>query len=49
MNVPLSSNYIHPHKEFTENLSILEQDVEMFWQVTKLISCQILGSVGKSP
>jgi hypothetical protein len=42
-------NYVHPHKEFTENLSISGNDVEMFWQVTKLISHQVLASIGRSP
>jgi len=42
-------NYIHPHKEYSENLAISEHDVGMFWQVTKLISHQVLASSGKSP
>jgi hypothetical protein len=42
-------NYIHPHKEYSENICISEQDADMFWQVTKSISRQVLGSVGKPP
>jgi hypothetical protein len=42
-------NYIHPHKEFAEGIVICEDDARMFWEVTKAISRQVLGSVGKTP
>jgi hypothetical protein len=42
-------NYIHPHKEFTDGVVISTEDVQMFWEVTKAICRQLLGSVGKSP
>lgn len=42
-------NYIHPHKEFTDGVSILDEDACMFWEVTKSITRQVLSSVGKSP
>lgn len=42
-------NYIHPHKEHTDNIVISEEDSKMFWEVTKAISRQVLASVGKSP
>ena len=42
-------NYIHPHKEHTDGVTISEDDATMFWEVTKSISRQMLGSIGKSP
>jgi len=42
-------NYIHPHKEYTDGVLISADDTRMFWEVTKAISRQVLGSVGKSP
>lgn len=42
-------NYIHPHKEFTDGVLILEEDARMFWEVTKSISRHVLGSIGKTP
>ncbi|MGB8472673.1 MAG: hypothetical protein WCE61_01160 [Candidatus Acidiferrum sp.] len=42
-------NYIHPHKEYTDGVVILEEDAKMFWEVTKSISRHVLASVGKSP
>ncbi len=42
-------NYIHPHKEYTDNVGISEEDARMFWEVTKAITRQVLNSVGKSP
>ena len=42
-------NYIHPHKELTDGVLISGDDAHMFWEVTKAISRQVLGSVGKSP
>lgn len=42
-------NYIHPHKELTDGVLISGDDAQMFWEVTKAISRQVLGSVGKSP
>lgn len=42
-------NYIHPHKEYTDGVVISEQDAHMFWEVTKAITRQLVGSVGKSP
>lgn len=42
-------NYIHPHKEHTDGVTISGDDASMFWEVTKAISRQVLSSVGKSP
>ncbi len=42
-------NYIHPHKEYTDDVSILDEDARMFWEVSKSITRHVLGSVGKSP
>jgi hypothetical protein len=42
-------NYIHPHKELTDGVLISGDDTRMFWEVTKAICRQVLGSVGKSP
>ena len=42
-------NYIHPHKEHTDGISIVDEDARMFWEVTKAITRQVLASVGKSP
>lgn len=42
-------NYIHPHKEHSENVVIGRDDAAMFWQITKTLSAQVLASVGKSP
>jgi hypothetical protein len=42
-------NYIHPHKEHTDGIQISSDDASMFWEVSKSISRQVLGSVGKSP
>lgn len=44
-----SRNYIHPHKEHTDGVSITDEDVRLFWEVCKSISRHVLGSVGKSP
>jgi len=42
-------NYIHPHKEYTDGLAISEEDAVMFWELTKAVTRQVLGSTGKSP
>jgi len=42
-------NYIHPHKEYTDAVSILDEDARMFWEVTKSITRHVLVSVGKTP
>lgn len=42
-------NYIHPHKEYTDGVLILDEDARMFWEVTKSIARHVLASVGKSP
>jgi uridine kinase len=42
-------NYIHPHKEFADKVTIQEEDAKMFWEVTKAITRQVLASAGKSP
>lgn len=42
-------NYIHPHKEHTDGVLITKDDVLIFWEVTKAVSRQVLGSVGRSP
>ncbi len=42
-------NYIHPHKEYTDGVLILDEDARMFWEVTKSITRHVLVSVGKKP
>lgn len=42
-------NYIHPHKEYTDGVLILDEDARMFWEVTKSITRHVLASVGKTP
>lgn len=42
-------NYIHPHKEFVDKVTIEDEDAKMFWEVTKAITRQVLASAGKSP
>jgi hypothetical protein len=42
-------NYIHPHKEYADGVAISEEDAGMFWEVTKAVTRQVLGSAGKSP
>lgn len=42
-------NYIHPHKEHADNITITQDDVGMFWELTKTLSRQVLASVGKTP
>jgi len=42
-------NYIHPHKEYTDGLAISEEDAMMFWELSKAVTRQVLGSAGKSP
>ncbi|MBS0631734.1 MAG: hypothetical protein JSS11_07445, partial [Verrucomicrobia bacterium] len=42
-------NYIHPHKEFADKVTIQEEDVKIFWEITKAITRQVLASSGKSP
>jgi hypothetical protein len=42
-------NYIHPHKEYTDGVLILDEDARMFWEVTKSVTRHVLASVGKSP
>ncbi|MCH8879431.1 MAG: hypothetical protein IID34_06055 [Planctomycetes bacterium] len=42
-------NYIHPHKEHADNVMITEDDARMFWELTKILSKQVLASVGKVP
>jgi hypothetical protein len=41
-------NYIHPHKEYTDGVSILDEDARMFWELTKSTTRHVLGSVGKN-
>lgn len=42
-------NYIHPHKEHSDNVTITQEDARMFWEVTKPLCRQVLASVGKTP
>jgi hypothetical protein len=42
-------NYIHPHKQFTDGVTIGEEDILMFWEVTKSICRQVLASTSRSP
>jgi hypothetical protein len=41
-------NYIHPHKEHTDGILITAEDAEMFWEVCKAISRQVLRSAARS-
>jgi hypothetical protein len=38
-------NYIHPHKEHTDAVVITSDDVRMFWEVSKIVTKQVLESV----
>ncbi len=40
-------NYIHPHKEHTDGVLITSDDAQMFWDVCKAISRQVLSSAGR--
>lgn len=42
-------NYVHPHKEHADAIVITNEDARMFWEVSKSISRQVLGSVGNRP
>lgn len=42
-------NYIHPHKEFTDAVTISLADAEMFWAVTQSITQQVLASTTMAP
>ncbi len=42
-------NYIHPHKEHAEGISISNEDARLFWEVCKAVCRQLLASVGKLP
>lgn len=42
-------NYIHPHKELSDAITLSDEDARMFWEVAKSITRQILKSVGKTP
>lgn len=35
-------NYIHPHKEFVENLTLEIADAELYWEIAKGITVQLL-------
>jgi hypothetical protein len=37
-------NYIHPQKEFSHGIELNQHDAEMFWEVTKSLTRQILAS-----
>jgi hypothetical protein len=37
-------NYIHPHKELTHGVSLAKADAELFWEVSKGISRQLLDA-----
>lgn len=39
-------NYIHPHKEHADGVSLTLEDGRVFWDVTKSICRQLLASVG---
>lgn len=38
-------NYVHPQKEYSHGVVLAEHDTQMFWQVTKSLTDQILASV----
>lgn len=42
-------NYIHPHKEHSDGITITQDDVRMFWELTKTLCRQVLASVGRTP
>ena len=42
-------NYIHPHKEHSDGVALTLEDAQVLWDVSKAISRQVLGSVGRSP
>ena len=35
-------NYIHPHKEYSHNVTLSDADSRMFWEITKLMARQLL-------
>lgn len=35
-------NYVHPHKEYTHNVALSDEDAEMFWEITKRMARQLL-------
>lgn len=38
-------NYIHPHKEFADNISLNKDDATMFWEIAKNITRQLTGTI----
>lgn len=42
-------NYIHPHKEFTDDVTVSLADAQMFWAVTRSIAEQVLESTSLPP
>jgi hypothetical protein len=42
-------NYVHPEKERTHGVSLNDHDSDMFWEVTKSLTRQLLSSHWKTP
>jgi hypothetical protein len=38
-------NYIHPHKQLTENVMLDQEDAAMWWIIAKAITRQLLNSL----
>lgn len=38
-------NYIHPHKEVSEKVTIQPEDASMFWEIAKNITRQLVGAI----
>jgi hypothetical protein len=36
-------NYVHPHKEYSHNVSLNDDDADMFWEITKRMARQLLA------
>jgi hypothetical protein len=38
-------NYIHPHKQLTQKMHLAPQDAVLFWEISKMITRQVIASV----
>lgn len=36
-------NYVHPHKEYAHDIRLVDDDAEMFWEITKRMARQLLA------
>ena len=40
-------NYVHPYKEFSHNVALVNDDAKLFWEIVKNIGKQIIGNSNK--